>query len=85
MGVCGALDAFIACVVNALTANTHGPHLGIMAGGSIIGGIKETQDMLDFCGRHNIVSMIELIPAAYANRVRRSLDTTPRHIHRRPI
>lgn len=37
-------------------------------GGSIIGGIKETQDMLDFCGRHNITSMIELIPAAYANK-----------------
>lgn len=31
--------------------------------GSCIGGIKETQDMLDFCGKHNIVSDIELIPA----------------------
>lgn len=29
--------------------------------GSLIGGIKETQDMLDFCGKHNIVSDIELI------------------------
>lgn len=29
--------------------------------GSLIGGIKETQDMLDFCGEHNIVSDIELI------------------------
>jgi uncharacterized zinc-type alcohol dehydrogenase-like protein len=28
--------------------------------GSMIGGIKETQEMLDFCGRHNIVSDIEL-------------------------
>jgi uncharacterized zinc-type alcohol dehydrogenase-like protein len=30
--------------------------------GSLIGGIKETQEMLDFCGRHNIVSDIEIIP-----------------------
>jgi uncharacterized zinc-type alcohol dehydrogenase-like protein len=30
--------------------------------GSIIGGIRETQEMLDFCAKHNIVSDIELIP-----------------------
>ena len=30
--------------------------------GSLIGGIKETQEMLDFCGEHNITSDIELIP-----------------------
>jgi uncharacterized zinc-type alcohol dehydrogenase-like protein len=29
--------------------------------GSLIGGIKETQEMLDFCGAHNITSDIELI------------------------
>jgi uncharacterized zinc-type alcohol dehydrogenase-like protein len=29
--------------------------------GSLIGGIKETQEMLDFCGKHNISSEIELI------------------------
>ena len=29
--------------------------------GSIIGGIAETQEMLDFCGEHGIVSDIELI------------------------
>ncbi len=29
--------------------------------GSVIGGIAETQEMLDFCGQHNIVSEIELI------------------------
>lgn len=29
--------------------------------GSVIGGIAETQEMLDFCGKHNIVSEIELI------------------------
>lgn len=29
--------------------------------GSVIGGIAETQEMLDFCGKHNIVSEIETI------------------------
>ncbi|MCH5690438.1 zinc-binding dehydrogenase [Niabella sp. W65] len=29
--------------------------------GSLIGGIAETQELLDFCGQHNIVSEIELI------------------------
>lgn len=29
--------------------------------GSLIGGIPETQEMLDHCGKHNIVSEIELI------------------------
>ena len=29
--------------------------------GSMIGGIKETQEMLDFCGEHNIVSDVEVI------------------------
>ncbi len=29
--------------------------------GSLIGGIAETQEMLDFCGEHNIVSDVEMI------------------------
>lgn len=29
--------------------------------GSVIGGIAETQELLDFCGKHNIVSDIEMI------------------------
>ena len=29
--------------------------------GSLIGGIKETQEMLDFCGKHNITSEVEVI------------------------
>ncbi|MCA9277667.1 MAG: NAD(P)-dependent alcohol dehydrogenase [Phycisphaeraceae bacterium] len=29
--------------------------------GSLIGGIRETQEMLDFCAKHNIVSDIEMI------------------------
>jgi alcohol dehydrogenase (NADP+) len=35
--------------------------------GSLIGGIKETQGMLDFCGEHNITSDIELIPIQKIN------------------
>lgn len=43
--------------------------------GSLIGGIGETQEMLDFCGRHGIVSEIEKIPmqginAAYERMLR---------------
>jgi uncharacterized zinc-type alcohol dehydrogenase-like protein len=30
--------------------------------GSFIGGIEETQQMLDFCAQHGITSDIELIP-----------------------
>lgn len=29
--------------------------------GSLIGGIKETQEMLDFCGEHNILPEVEMI------------------------
>jgi cinnamyl-alcohol dehydrogenase len=36
-------------------------------GGSGIGGIKETQKMVDFCGKHNITCMIEKIPMSYLN------------------
>ncbi|MFW9611437.1 MAG: NAD(P)-dependent alcohol dehydrogenase [Fluviibacter sp.] len=35
--------------------------------GSLIGGIAETQEMLDFCARHGIVSDIEMIAMAYIN------------------
>jgi uncharacterized zinc-type alcohol dehydrogenase-like protein len=35
--------------------------------GSLIGGIKETQEMLDFCADHNIVSDVEVIPAQQIN------------------
>lgn len=34
---------------------------GKVLAGSLIGGIAETQEMLDFCGKHNIVSEIEKI------------------------
>ena len=36
--------------------------------GSLIGGIAETQEMLDFCGKHNIVSEIEIIKIQEINK-----------------
>lgn len=35
--------------------------------GSLIGGIKETQEMLDFCAKHNVLSDIEIIPIQKIN------------------
>jgi len=35
--------------------------------GSVIGGIAETQEMLDFCGAHNITSDVEVIPIQKVN------------------
>jgi uncharacterized zinc-type alcohol dehydrogenase-like protein len=35
--------------------------------GSQIGGIQETQEMLDFCGQHNITSDIEVLPIQNVN------------------
>jgi uncharacterized zinc-type alcohol dehydrogenase-like protein len=35
--------------------------------GSMIGGMPETQQMLDYCGEHNIVSEVELIPIQQIN------------------
>ena len=35
--------------------------------GSLIGGIKETQDMLYFCGEHNITADVEVIPIQQVN------------------
>jgi len=35
--------------------------------GSMIGGIPEMQEMLDFCGAHSIISDVEVINADYVN------------------
>ena len=54
-----------------------------------IGGIAETQEMLDFCGKHEIISDIEVIPIQKINRPtsgcsrRRALPL--RHRHRDPL
>jgi uncharacterized zinc-type alcohol dehydrogenase-like protein len=36
-------------------------------GGSMIGGIEQTQEMLDFCGQHAITSDVEVIPIQKVN------------------
>ena len=35
--------------------------------GSVIGGIRETQEMLDFCAEHHIESDVETIPIQQVN------------------
>ncbi|XP_008807127.2 probable cinnamyl alcohol dehydrogenase 6 [Phoenix dactylifera] len=35
--------------------------------GSMIGGMKETQEMMDFCGKHNITCDIELVKPDHIN------------------
>lgn len=35
--------------------------------GSLIGGIKETQDVLDFCAEHGVLATVEEIPASRVN------------------
>ena len=75
------LDPFIACLKRDGTLTLVGapasPHPGpavfplIMqrrsVAGSMIGGIAETQEMLDFCGEHGITADIELIPIQEIN------------------
>ncbi|KAM7529388.1 hypothetical protein LguiB_032798 [Lonicera macranthoides] len=38
-----------------------------LVGGSAIGGLKETQEMLDFAAKHNIKADVEVIPIDYVN------------------
>lgn len=61
------------CVVGVPSTSHPSPNVGNLIfrrrslAGSLIGGIKETQEMLDFCAEHNIVSDIEIIPAQKIN------------------
>jgi uncharacterized zinc-type alcohol dehydrogenase-like protein len=48
------------------------PAFGLIMGrhsvsGSMIGGVAETQEMLDFCGEHNITADVEVIPIQKVN------------------
>jgi alcohol dehydrogenase (NADP+) len=43
--------------------------------GSLIGGIRETQEMLDFCARHKVYADVEVIPM---NRVNEAYDRVMR-------
>ena len=40
----------------------------IRIGGSLIGGIPETQEMLDFCAAHGLAADVEVIPAKDINK-----------------
>nr|WP_294939024.1 NAD(P)-dependent alcohol dehydrogenase [uncultured Flavobacterium sp.] len=53
VGYLGSLEPFLQTVPMILGRKA--------IAGSVIGGIAETQEMLDFCGEHNIVSDIEII------------------------
>lgn len=35
--------------------------------GSADGGVKETQEMIDFAAEHNITAEVEVIPMSYVN------------------
>ena len=53
VGYLGPLDPFLNTVPMIMGRKS--------IAGSLIGGLAETQEMLDFCGEHNIVSEIEII------------------------
>ena len=65
------------------------PALGLIMGrrslcGSPIGGIAETREMLDFCGKNNITADVEIIPIqevneAYDSEVRREVPLLDRY------
>ncbi|MFF3851083.1 NAD(P)-dependent alcohol dehydrogenase [Streptomyces sp. NPDC002328] len=74
------LDAYLALLAtDGIMANVGAPaepvSLNVFAllggqralAGSLIGGIRETQEMLDFCAEHRIGSEIEVIPAEKIN------------------
>lgn len=56
------------CLVGVPEHPHPSPNIGVLIfgrrsiAGSLIGGIAETQEMLDFCAHHGIVSDIEMIP-----------------------
>ncbi len=41
--------------------------------GSLIGGIAETQEMLDFCGKHGVTADVEVIPVQQVNEAYRRM------------
>ena len=54
VGYLGALDSFLDTTPLVLRRKS--------VAGSLIGGIQETQELLDFCGQHGITSDVEVIP-----------------------
>lgn len=43
-------------------------------GGSNVGGLKETQEMIDFAAKHNIVADVEVVPMEYLNTAMERLE-----------
>jgi uncharacterized zinc-type alcohol dehydrogenase-like protein len=61
MVLVGALTALDPLMGFSLVAGRHS------IAGSAIGGMAETQEMIDFCARHNIVSDVEMVPIQSVN------------------
>ena len=61
------MERFLACLQNAqkneINCNFHTNLIGNRRSiaGSLIGGLPETQEMLNYCAKHNIVSDVEVI------------------------
>lgn len=53
VGYVGGLEPFLSTIPLILGRKS--------VAGSVIGGIAETQELLDFCGQHNIISDVEVI------------------------
>ncbi|KAG8377976.1 hypothetical protein BUALT_Bualt08G0089800 [Buddleja alternifolia] len=45
-----------------------------LVGGSLIGGLKEMQEMIDFAAEHNILADVEIIPMDYVNTAMERLE-----------
>ena len=61
MCIVGAIDEFKSLQMPTLIFGRRA------VAGSLIGGIEETQEMLDFCGKHNITADVETIAIAKIN------------------
>jgi uncharacterized zinc-type alcohol dehydrogenase-like protein len=69
-------------VVIGLPGKPYQVHVGTLLNGrrsiagSMIGGIAEMQEMLDYCGEKSIVSDVEVIQASYINEAyKRTVDS----------
>jgi uncharacterized zinc-type alcohol dehydrogenase-like protein len=60
------------CVVGVPPKPAEVPAFSLIGGrrrlaGSLIGGIRETQEMLDYCAKHGVLPDVEVIPASKIN------------------
>ena len=62
-------DGFVSVELDQRDGNPAAPmskHHSVLTG-SLIGGVQETQEMLDFCAEHGVVSRVEVVPFAKVN------------------